>query len=136
MVDKALTMATFSLYRTEDAPRGLGTSSASGQPSVALRPQEAPRPRTTDARLITILDAPLAPGETVMTGFARKEYELGAVFAQLSVFEARAMRARLANPKAGDELADKFARLTIERRSRLLSFLADARRRAAIAGGR
>ena len=129
-------MPTFSLYRTEDAPRGLGTSSPPGQPTVAIRPSAAPRPQTTDARLIAILDAPLAPGETTMTGFARKEHELGAVFAQLTVFESRAMHARLANPKLSDELATRFARLTIERRSRLLSFLADARRRAAIAGGR
>ncbi|MBL9015528.1 MAG: hypothetical protein JNL83_15190 [Myxococcales bacterium] len=129
-------MATNSLFRTEDAPRWLGTPSSSGQPAIAMRRPAAPCLETTDARLIAILDAPLAPGETVMAGFARKEHELGAMFARLNVLESRAMHARLANPKAGDELASRFARLTIERRSRLLSFLADARRRAAITGGR
>ena len=114
----------------------MATPSASPQPTVAIRPPSAPRPPTVDAQLISILDAPLAPGETVMAGFARKEHELGAMFARLGVLESRAMHARLANPKPGDELASRFARLTIERRSRLLSFLADARRRAAIAGGR
>ena len=129
-------MPTISLYRTDDAPRGLGTSSSPGQPTIAIRPPDARRPETIDARLIAILDAPLAPGETAMVGFARKEHELGAVFAQLNVFESRAMGTRLANPKAGDELANKFARLTVERRSRLLNFIADARRRAALAGRR
>jgi hypothetical protein len=38
--------------------------------------------------------------------------------------------------KPGDELANKFARLTWERRGRLIGFLADARRREAIAAGR
>ena len=100
------------------------------QPTVAIRPPAAQRPDTIDARLIAILDAPLAPGETAMNGFARKEHELGAVFAKLSVMESRAIGARLANPKEGDELANKFARLTVERRTRLLTFLADAGRRA------
>ena len=121
-------MPTISLFRSEVSPRGLGTSSP---PTVAIRPAFAPRPDTVDARLIAILDAPLAPGETAMVGYARKERELGAVFAAMSVFEARAMGARLANPKAGDELANKFARLTVARRTRLLVFLADARHRAA-----
>jgi len=116
----------------------MATTSASQaiQPTVAIRPPTAPRPPTIDARLIAILDAPLAPGEGAMIGFARKERELGAMFAQLGVAESRAMGARLATPKAGDELANKFARLTVERRTRLLTFIADARRRAAIAGGK
>lgn len=129
-------MATISLFRSEASAAGLGLSSSPGQPTVAIRPADAPRPQTVDARLIAILDEPLAPGETAMVGFARKEHALGAVFATLNVFESRAIHARLANPKAGDELANKFARLTAERRSRLLAFVADARRRAAIAGGR
>lgn len=129
-------MPTISLFRHEASSPGLGVSSSLGQPTVAIRPPDAPRPETTDARLIAILDAPLAPGETAMVGFTRKEHELGAVFARLNVFESRAMHARLANPKPGDELANKFARLTAERRARLLAFIADARRRAAIAGGR
>jgi hypothetical protein len=89
-----------------------------------------------DAELIRILDAPLAPGETSLAGFTRKEVDLGAVFAALSVPTARALQARLTNPKPGDVLADRFGRLTADRRNRLISFLADARRRAAIAQAR
>jgi hypothetical protein len=127
-------MATIHLFRSEDASRGLGTSSAPAQSTTPARGPAAPRAETNDERLMAILDAPLTRGETVMAGYARKERELGAVFAQLSVFESRTMHARLSNPKVGDELANKFVRLTSERRARLLAFVAGARRRAAIAG--
>lgn len=105
-------------------------------PTIAIRPPSAQRPDTTDARLIAILDAPLAPGELASAGFTRKEHELGAMFAAMSVLECRAIHGRLTAMRPGDELAHKFARLTIERRGRLLTFLADARRREALAMGR
>lgn len=101
------------------------------QQTVCIRPPTAMQPATKDAALLAILDAPLQPGENAHLGFQRKEHELGAVFAGLSVLEARMFHTRLANPKQSDELANKFARLTIERRHRLISFLADARRREA-----
>jgi len=127
--------AISSLFRSDHQPRGLADARPT-PPTVAIRPTAAPRPETLDARLIEILDAPLAIGETTLNGFARKETELGTLLATLSVLEARAMQARLANPKRGDELANKFARLTYERRARLIAFLADVRRREAIAMGR
>ncbi len=128
--------AISSLYRNDDVPpRGLAEPRPSS-PTIAIRPPSVPRPDTVDARLIAILDAPLGTGETAAVGFARKEHELGAMFAELSVLEARALQARLANAKRGDELANKFARLTCERRGRLINFLADARRREALAVGR
>jgi hypothetical protein len=86
-----------------------------------------------DARLIAILESPLRPGETAVAGYARKERDLAAVFATLSITAAYALRKRLAAPVSDDTLAAKFARLTIERRTRLIQFLADARRRAALA---
>ncbi len=89
-----------------------------------------------DARLLAILDAPLFAGEAASVGFARKERELRGAFKQLLVVEAHLLHKRLANPARGDRLAEKFVRLTAERRSRLLQFLADARRRAAVAGWR
>ena len=87
-----------------------------------------------DATLAAIFDAPLAPGETAFDGYRTKEIQLGAAMSQLTVLESRAMHARLANPLGSDALAAKFMRLTIDRRVRLLAFLADARRRAALAG--
>ena len=105
-------------------------------PTIAIRPPSAQRPDTTDARLIALLDAPLSPGELASAGFARKEHELGAMFAAMSVLECRAIHGRLTSMRPGDELAHKFARLTLERRGRLLAFLADARRREALASAR
>ncbi len=86
-----------------------------------------------EARLVGLIDAPLAPGETAMTGFARKETELGTAFAQLTILDAGALHKRLSINAAGDALAAKFARLTVDRRNRLLTFLANARRREALA---
>lgn len=63
--------------------------------------------------------------------FRRKEHALGALFATLSVMEARALHARLSNPRPGDAVAARFATLVIERRARLLGGLAGARRREA-----
>jgi hypothetical protein len=93
-----------------------------------------PPPRTSkEAELVAVLDAPLMPGETAHFGFQRKEREFVAVLATLTILEAHHLRGRLANPHADDQLALKFARLTIERRTRILAFVADTRRRYAIA---
>ena len=85
-----------------------------------------------DARLLAILETRLPDGEPTHVGYARKERELGEAFAQLPIFDQRALHARLSNPRPNDALALRFARLTIERRIRLLAFLNDARRRAAV----
>jgi hypothetical protein len=89
-----------------------------------------------DGALLAILDAPLFTGEPASVGFARKERELRDAFAALPILQARALEKRLAKSAPGDSLAQRFGRLTAERKHRLLQFLADARRRAAIAGGR
>lgn len=85
-----------------------------------------------DAPLAAILDAELLPGEPALVGFSRKERELGEAFAALPVMDQRALHARLSVLRPGDLLAAKFARLTSERRARLVAFLGDARRRAAV----
>jgi len=85
-----------------------------------------------DASFVAILDAPLQAGETAHFGFLRKEAELVAAFAALSVLESRALHGRLSNPRSGDVLAAAFMRMTYERRARLINFLADARRREAL----
>ena len=101
--------------------------------SIATAPQPRPAPSSpADAALISIIEAPLQPGETAAAGFARKELELRVAFAALSVLDARALHARLSNPRSGDVLADAFTRITADRRGRLINFLADARRREAL----
>jgi len=137
------------IHRLSPASKGVLVTPAATQPSqVATRepspidiqrltvaPKAAPD-TSADARLLAILDSPLAPGETFATGFSRKEAELGNAFAQLTILEARALHARLSINKPGDALADKFSRLTVDRRNRLLTFLAGARRREALAAAR
>ncbi len=86
--------------------------------------------------LIAIITAPLRDGETAATGFARKEAELRGAFAAVGIVESLALHARLVNPRPEDPLATAFARLTADRRLRLVEFLADARRRAARYGAR
>jgi hypothetical protein len=98
-------------------------------PTIAIRPPPAAPPTTIDGRLIAILDTPCAPYETLDEGFARKERALGEVLAALPGAAARALRFRLTACKAGDELANKFARLSLERRARLLVLLLEQRKR-------
>jgi hypothetical protein len=98
------------------------------KPKQVVRELSSPK----DACFTAILEAPLQVGETTHFGFARKEAELVAAFAKLSVLESRALHARLSNPRSGDQLAAAFLRMTYERRARLINFLADARRREAL----
>jgi hypothetical protein len=84
-----------------------------------------------DETLLAILEAPLRQGEPAFVGFQRKEVELRDAFARLPLLEARELHARLAKCRPDDALAARFAHLVADRRSRLLAFLADARRRAA-----
>jgi hypothetical protein len=79
---------------------------------------------------IEILVRPITR-ESAAAGHARKEAELKTVFARLSVAEARALHARLM--RGEDELSRLIARMVPERRIRVLSFVADARRREALA---
>ncbi|HWU90349.1 MAG TPA: hypothetical protein VN253_23960, partial [Kofleriaceae bacterium] len=63
-----------------------------------------------DERLIEILEAPLAAGETVSSGYRRKEAAMVAVLATLTVLESRALLARLRVARAGDRLVEKLGR--------------------------
>jgi hypothetical protein len=106
------------------------------QPLFARQPPPTVLDAITEARLIAIIEAPLAPGETAMHGFARKEAELATAFTQLTILEAGSLQRRLSINAPDDALAAVFARLTVERRNRLVAFLGDARRRQAIAAAR
>jgi hypothetical protein len=88
-----------------------------------------------EAALAAILAAP-SQGETYELAFRRKERAFVEQCASLPVLAAMALHRRLANPRAGDELAAQFGRLVVERRHRILDFLAGARRRAALATAR
>jgi hypothetical protein len=104
-----------------------------------VTPVAEPPPRATcpiEGELHAALDAPARHGETLDFAFRRKEAELRVLFGALRPIDAMALHKRLAHPRPGDLLAERFARLVIERRTRLLAFLGDARRREAIGGRR
>jgi len=113
----------------------LARGASAGEPQASSSPVAASAP-SCDAALLPVLTSPLHPGETAFGGYQRKEHALRAAFAALSVLAARALHARLSACRADDALALAFSRLTIERRTRLLAFLADARRREALAATR
>ncbi len=91
-------------------------SSAAPRISSSMLETPATKASSCDARLLALLDG--------------GEPELAAALAALPIFDQRALHVRLANPRAGDRLAERFGRLVAERRARLLRFLGDARRRA------
>jgi hypothetical protein len=96
----------------------------------------APPAERHDAALIALIVAPPEFGETHEQAFRRKEGDVCAFCAKLPVLDAMALHKRLANARPGDRLAEHFHRFTVERRIRILNFLAGARRRAAIAASR
>jgi hypothetical protein len=82
----------------------------------------------------TIIDVLVTPphyGETIEAAYRRKERELTELFATLSRSEAAVLLKRLSDPRTEDALATRFARLVVDRRTRLLALLADAPRREA-----
>src|SRR5947207_1748211 len=82
----------------------LDTTRLQRVPSATKPPQVRPG---LDADLIAILDRPRGY-ETVNEQFVRKEHELGAIFAKLTIYESHVLHKRLATPQANDELAIKF----------------------------
>ena len=89
-----------------------------------------------DAQLISILETDVAPYETALVGFARKEAEMKTVMATLSIVESMGLHKRLSNPQPTDKVAAKLGRFTVERRARIIQFLGDARRRIAISNAK
>ncbi len=133
-------MAAQGMFATQPAPsRPERREMVTREPaptSIAPRPtsprQSPARNDGNDELFLAILDGAPLDGETIDGAFRRKERELGAAFAELGALDARTMHARLAHPRSGDVLAARFSRLVVERRGRLLAFLADARRREAL----
>jgi len=105
---------------------------------VVCEPREVsePEPIETIAAAIelTITDIlASAPqfGETIDAAFRRKERALADVFGSLTRSEAATLQRRFIEPRTDDALAQRFARLVVDRRTRLLAVLADIPRREA-----
>jgi len=104
-------------------------------PQVATVPTLAKRV-AREQDILDAFDAPATQGERATDTFRRKEYAIAAVFATLTVDDARLLHRRLSRPDPEDPIAQRFSRLVVERRTRLLDFLGDAGRRALLARGR
>lgn len=89
-------------------------------------------PVSLEETILAALDTPTLPGEQIAIAFQRKEIVVRTLFAQLDIRESIALHRRLVLMLPDDPIAARFGRLVSERRARLLAFLADARRRAAL----
>jgi hypothetical protein len=79
-------------------------------------------------QLLELLRKPTRTDESQFDAWERRERELKILFAALTPVDALAIRKRLASSKA-DELATVWKeRLGVDRRDRLVAFLADPRR--------
>ena len=81
--------------------------------------------------MVEVFDRPilnLLPSQA----FHRKEHELGALFALLTPADSVELERRLSISSSDDALASRFARLTSERRARLIAFLRHSRHRAVV----
>ncbi len=86
----------------------------------------------SEAAITEVIERQVDPVEGHLIGHQRKEQELRVLFAALSLHEAWEVRRRIMEARPGDRLAASFQRLVLERRGRLVAFLADAGRRAAL----
>jgi hypothetical protein len=99
--------------------------------AVACRLTSArPTPRQViEGEVTRILDEAPTPGESVQHAFDRKERDLRALFSSLTRAESETLYSTLvAEIELGTPRA-RLARLTPERRNRILSFLGDSGRR-------
>ena len=89
------------------------------------------QPMSCEQTILDVLVTPPHYGETIEAAYRRKERELTELFATLSRGEATVLLKRLSDPRTEDAVAMRFSRLVIDRRTRLLTLLADAPRREA-----
>lgn len=114
------------------APAFLIDSTSTVASAPTLGESEAALSADMESALCEVLGRSPEPGETIEIAFTRKEHAAAGLFERLTVSEARVLLQRLSDPDEADALAKLFLRLAIPRRTRLLAYLGDARRRAAI----
>lgn len=96
------------------------------------KPPAEPSANWFEPELIAILMRPVPAGQA-REQHAAKEHEIAELFGRLTVLEAWTLHKRLLCKTPDDALVVAFDRLIIERRARLIAYLGDARRRAALA---
>jgi len=120
----------------------LVSSGAAAIPPAPLAPPATDAPQFTwtpvahEEAIVAALDRSALPHELASEAFRRKEHEVGALFALLTAADALQLDRRLSVSAPADPIASRFARLVPERRTRLITFLRDARRRTALSKSR
>ena len=112
---------------------------AAEEPTVEIVPIDEPPLRETIEMIAPAIEQTIADilasaphyGETIEAAYRRKEHTLADVFGSLTRKEAATLHRRLSEPRADDTLAQRFTRLVVDRRTRLLAVLADIPRREA-----
>ena len=67
-------------------------------PQTSLKEGSSPQSQVLDSAILSMIDAPVAPGETIRDAFHRKEDRLLALFGGMTTSDALTMHRRLANP--------------------------------------
>ncbi len=114
-----------------DRERALEASRTSLWEPLAPPAPRAPSPTLSadhERTLVAIVLRPLSPGETHAAGYATRERELCAALLALPPIELLAFRNRITASRPDDVLAAAFARMTIDRRQRIVAFAARAPR--------
>ena len=100
-------------------------------PVIAREPADESIGAAIEQTILDILTSAPMFGETIDAAYRRKERELAELFESLTRSEAATLQRRLVDPRSDDAIATRFARLVVDRRTRLLAVLADAPRREA-----
>ncbi len=101
------------------------------EPSAAHQATSAaPIAIPIEQQIIDAIAQPLRGGETHRTGNDRKELEIATLLEQLTPVQSLALGTRLSNALPSDPIVVAFGRLVVERRIRLVAYLARRRIRA------
>jgi hypothetical protein len=84
-----------------------------------------------EQQIIDAITEPLRAGETHRIGNDRKELQIAALLEQLTPVQSLALSTRLSNGRPDDPIVVAFERLVVERRIRLVAYLARCRSRSA-----
>ena len=85
-----------------------------------------------ETQIIAILEEPAKPGELASDAFQHKEDALWDLFTTVPAVAAYELHRRLTIAHPDDDLSNRFQRMVVDRRNRLLEYLGDPRRRAAL----
>ena len=115
-----------------DVPQMTSAQLATTLEDAEIRETPASETSQTPIADEELIEQPIDPTETHRAGNDRKERDLYTLLDRLSDLEAHAVRRRLSAARANDPLVLALARISIDRRVRVIAFIDDTRRRNAM----